>query len=301
MSRLSTEYRKAKIKNNEQLKITDTPQTSLEKIIIDTIGPMSTSLNGNQYALTIVDDLTKYLVMIPIPNKEAKTVAKALFENFILTFGPVRTILSDRGTEYVNGVTQELFKLLNITHRTSTPYRHQTVGSVERTHRVFNEYLRTYLKQEPDWENNMKYFSFCYNTTPHTSFNHQYTPFELIFAKRPQAMEILEQHRIDPLYNIDNMAKEIKYRLQYAHKKATELLAKSKQASKENYDRGAKPIRLKVGDKVVLVDETRHKFDPIYRGPFIVTNVIDHNVEIKDVNTNKVKMAHKDNVRKYMS
>jgi hypothetical protein len=43
-------------------------------------------------------ELTKYLVTVPIPNKEAKTVASAIFENFILVYGPMKEIRTDMGT-----------------------------------------------------------------------------------------------------------------------------------------------------------------------------------------------------------
>lgn len=292
---------KVKIKNIEPLQLTDTPNTSTEKIIIDTVGPLAKSSNGNQYAVTILDDLTKYLVMVPIQSKDAKTVARAIFENYILTFGPMKTIVSDCGTEYVNKVSQELFQLFQIDHKTSAPYRHQTVGSIERTHRVFNEYLRSYLSSEKDWEDNMKYFTFCYNTTPHTTFNFEYTPFELTFGKPTRQIDILKQNNIDPIYNVDNLAKEIKYRLQHAHKRAADLIQKAKERNKSVYDRKIKPMNLKPNDKIVLVDYTRGKFDPVYRGPYLVLDILtNNNVTIRDVNSNKIKTVHKDNVRKYV-
>lgn len=292
---------KAKVRNIEPLQITDTPTTSTEKIIIDTIGPLPKSDNGNLYALTIIDDLTKYLVMIPILNKEAKTVAKALFDNFILTFGPMKILVSDRGTEYVNKVSQELLSLFQITHKTSTPYRHQTVGSIERSHRVFNEYLRTYLKTINDWETNMKYFTFCYNTTPHHAYNLQYTPFELTFGKKPSCIEFLNSNEIDPIYDTENVVKEIKYRLQNAQKLAAKLIDKYKNELKLSYDKKSRPITLKVDDRVVLVIGNRNKLEPLYKGPYIVTNILNNNIEIKDINSDEIKLVHKDNVRKYIS
>lgn len=67
---------------------------------IDTIGPLAKSNNGNVYAVTIVCELSKYVVSIPIPDKKSKTIAKAIFEHFILIYGPMRRALSDRGSEY---------------------------------------------------------------------------------------------------------------------------------------------------------------------------------------------------------
>lgn len=69
----------------EPLTITDTPQRPFDKISIDTVGPMPTSEGKNIYALTIMCDLTKYLIVSATPNEEAKTIARVIFENVILT------------------------------------------------------------------------------------------------------------------------------------------------------------------------------------------------------------------------
>lgn len=138
---------KPKPYNKEPLVLTPTPQKPFDIIILDTIGSLTKSNNGNQYAVTIMCDLTKYLVTCPIPNKEAKTVTRAIFENFILIYGPMAQVRTDLGSEYMNQTTDALFKLMNIEHRSSTAYHHETLGTVERNHRVFNEYLRSYLEK----------------------------------------------------------------------------------------------------------------------------------------------------------
>lgn len=79
---------KPKRKIKEELILTDTPCRPFEKISIDTIGPLPTSSNGNKYALTILCELTKYLIMAPMPTKDANIVAKSIFENLILVHGP---------------------------------------------------------------------------------------------------------------------------------------------------------------------------------------------------------------------
>lgn len=79
----------------EPMAITPTPMKPFDIVIIDTIGPMKKTTNGNIYALTIISDLTKYLIMTPIKNKEANTVAEALFEDLILIYGTPKTIRAD--------------------------------------------------------------------------------------------------------------------------------------------------------------------------------------------------------------
>lgn len=48
---------------------------------------------------------------------------------------------SDLGTEFKNQVLIELCKLLKIKLNFATAYHHKTLGTFERNHRVFNEYI----------------------------------------------------------------------------------------------------------------------------------------------------------------
>lgn len=57
---------KPRIKNRENLMITNTPQTPFDRVVIDTIGPFTTSENNNKYAVTMICDLTKYLATAPV-------------------------------------------------------------------------------------------------------------------------------------------------------------------------------------------------------------------------------------------
>jgi hypothetical protein len=50
-----------------------------QRIHMDLFGPCKTSDMGHKYILTITDALTKYSEIVAIPNKEAETVADAVF------------------------------------------------------------------------------------------------------------------------------------------------------------------------------------------------------------------------------
>lgn len=279
--------------------ITPTPHKPFDRIAIDTIGPLPRSENHNVYALTMICELTKYLIVAPIPNKEAKTMAKAIFENLILIHGPVKEIISDKGTEFVNSIVSELFSTFKTSHCISTPYHHESLGSIERNHRVFNEYIRSYLANNTDWENNLKNFQFCYNISPHYSFNQNYSPFELVYNRKPNIPDFLLTDKIEPVYNFDNYVHEARYRLHYALKHARNFLKQSKINNKIIYDKKANPINISIGDQVVLKDETRNKHESLYTGPYVITKIDSVNVEIKNINNNKTKLVHKNNIRKY--
>lgn len=290
---------KPKVKNIEPLKLTSTPQRTFDKVVIDTIGPLHRSIEGNAYVVTMMCDLSKYLVSVATKNKEAKTIARAIFDNLYLIYGHILEILADCGTEYLNETLRELLILVNTKQSHSTPYHPQTVGTVERNHRVFNEYLRAYLSNEGDWETYLKYYTFCYNTTPHTSLNHEYSPFEIVFGKKPFMPSEFYKCKIDPIYNIDNYAKEVKFRFQNTNTKIREILTRTKLKTKEIYDKQAKGLKLHVNDKVMVLDHTRNKHEPIYLGPFVVIDINGENVKILN-SKNKTKLVHKNNLRKYI-
>lgn len=295
---IKCQQNKPKVRTREAMTLTDTPQQSFDKVSIDTIGPLQTSKNDNKYVLTIMCDLTKYLIAIAVPSKDAKTIAKAIIDKLILVYGPVKIILTDRGTEFVNEIFQEVSKFFKAEHRTSTPYHHQTLGAVERSHRTFNEYLRIYLKELDEWEDYLDTFVFCHNISNHSSFNNKLCPYELVYGRKPNFPESFNSNTIDPVYNIDNYAKEIKYKIQLGCKMAKKLLENSKIQSKSQYDKALNQCDINIGDKIFVLDETRNKFSKIYNGPFLIKNIDAPNVSYLDTKFNKIKTVHKNNVIK---
>ena len=205
------------------LQITDTPHKVFENVLVDTIGPLPKTENGNEYAITLICDLTKYLVSIPVPNKSANTTAKAIFESFVLQYGPMKNLITDMGTKYKNALINDLCKYMKTKHVTSTDHHHETMGTMERSHRTFNEYIRSQIScNKDDWDIWIKYFTYCFNTTP--SIVHGYCPYELVFGKLAPQFQQPKSGSIDPIYDIEDYSKEIKYRLEIARDRARKLI-----------------------------------------------------------------------------
>ena len=70
---------------------------------IDLIEAPTTSQNGSKYLLTQMDYFTKYVKGVPLPDKSADSVAKALYSTFCRHGAPVH-IISDQGRGFVNQV-----------------------------------------------------------------------------------------------------------------------------------------------------------------------------------------------------
>lgn len=269
---------KPKPRTKEHMTITDTPNKPFDTMIIDTVGPLTKSFNGNRYALTMICDLSKFLITVAIPNKEAKTIAKAIFEHLILLHGPMKIMRTDLGTEYRNEVIGELCELMNIKHNMSTAYHHESVGTVERSHRVLNEYLRSYMIDD-NWEEHLKHFTFCYNISYNASNDHQYTPYEIVYGRGCNLPNTIT-NKIEPLYNVDNYIKTQKFILQKIHSDVRKLINKNKEINKQSYDKNVNPLEIEENDTVLMKKEPYNKFKPIYSGPHIVKHIQGPNVTI---------------------
>lgn len=281
----------------EPMCITSSPSKPFDTLIIDTVGPLPMTSQGNKYIVTAMCDLTKYLISIPIPNKEASSVARALVENVFLQYGNFKSIRTDQGTEYKNSLLKEILSLLGVEHMIGTAYHHESVGTVERNHRVLNEYLRSYLGKHNEWDELIKFFTYSYNCTPHTSFEFRYSPFELVYGKSPEALKILQENKVEPMYNFDTYSSLLKNNLQLAHRDAQQLLNNAKAKSKVIYDRNCNTIDVKVGDLILVKNESKGKFDPEYAGPFEVIELSNFNVSFN--HKNKINTVHRNRIKKF--
>jgi hypothetical protein len=79
----------------------------------------------DQCLLPDVNTKTSSASQMPSPNtavenKEAETVAKAIFSEWFCKFGIPAQIHTDGGKEFVNKLSNELFTLLNVSHTKTT-------------------------------------------------------------------------------------------------------------------------------------------------------------------------------------
>ena len=97
--------KKAKLEKTVELQ--PLPQCSMPNQIIqmDLFGPCKTSDAGNKYVLTMTDAFTKYAEIMAITNKEAITVADAIFTKWICRYGSPAIIHTDMEKEFINKIT----------------------------------------------------------------------------------------------------------------------------------------------------------------------------------------------------
>uniref|UniRef100_A0A8C8DED1 Gypsy retrotransposon integrase-like protein 1 n=1 Tax=Oryzias sinensis TaxID=183150 RepID=A0A8C8DED1_9TELE len=220
--------------------------------------------------LVITDFFTKYAVAIPTTNQKARTVAKCLWENFIVHYGFPEKLHSDQGPDFESKTIKELCDVAGIHKIRTTPY-HPRGNPVERFNRTLLNMLGT-LKTEnkPRWSEFVKPLVHAYNCTKHDTTG--FSPYELMFGRQPKLP-------IDLVFNISGdqqhqrshsqYVETLKHHLQESYKLATGNASKTAERNKRMFDKRVTESVLTAGDRVLVKNvklrgkHKIHKWEPV--------------------------------------
>lgn len=118
---------------------------------IDCIGPIRTSPDGFRYCVTMIDRFTRWPGVVPIKEMTAETVAKALYEHWIVRFGCPKRLTSDLAKNFQSKLFTHLMLLLGVKQFRTTAYHPQSNGAVERYHKSLKNALTARLISSDSW------------------------------------------------------------------------------------------------------------------------------------------------------
>ena len=277
-----------------------------ERIAIDLTGPHPTSRSGHVYMLTIVDIFTKWAEAIPIRNKEAVTVARALMDVVISRFGVPMQILSDNGREFDNSILRELCRLLDIDKVRTTAYKPSTNGAVERFHRTLNSMLgKVVATNQKNWDEFLPSVMAAYRASRHEATG--YSPNFLMLGREITApLDVVfgvpegeEAHYA----SYDEFADRRIEIMRKSYQLARESLGVSAERGKRYYDVRVRPRRYQVGQWVFYYCPRRYngrspKWQRLYSGPFLITKVMGPvNVQLQASPRSQPFISHIDKLK----
>lgn len=211
------------------LQLTKVSSLPFEKVFIDIVGPLPVSMNGNKYILSMVDDLTRFVEFTSIPDQQADTIARALFENILCRYTIPKQIVTDNGTNFVGKVFKQLCRMFEVKKLRTTIY-HPQANLVERQHSTLGNYIRIFVdKHQSTWDEFVRSAAHAYNNTPHSSTG--IAPMKLLYgftSKNPTNL----RRKPEPLYNMDSYCDELKYKLRNMYTIAQQHLQQRKESSK---------------------------------------------------------------------
>ena len=161
----------------------------------DLCGPLPvTSMGGNNYFLTLLDDYSKFSVVRPLAHKsDTATVVKdtlKLLEN--QTGHRVQRLRCDNGSEYINADLKAFCSNKGIQMETTVRYTPEQNGAAERLNRTLMDKVRPMLAATglPKylWAEAAVTANYLRNRSPVTGRDK--TPYELFFRTKPDVSNL---------------------------------------------------------------------------------------------------------------
>jgi hypothetical protein len=206
----------------------------------------------------------------------AKKYAEVYLDQIVRLHGVPKTIISDRGAQFIARFWEQLQSALGSKLIRSSAYHPQTDGQTERVNQILEDMLRAcIIHYGTSWDKCLALAEFSYNNSYQSSL--QMAPFEALYGRRcrtPLSWSETGEHKIfgpDLVVEAEDKVKIIQANLK---------IAQSRQ--KSYADKRRKPLQFQAGDFVYLrVSPTKGvqrfgikgKLAPRYVGPFEILKV----------------------------
>ena len=242
---------------------------------------MPRSHKGHKYILCIMDEVTNYLVTVPIFQARSEEIGEALIENVITIYCIPEYLFMDQDSAFISSLMTYLFHKFAIKIKTVAPYNHQSLQAehgIKSLSCILAKHL-TNLGQM--WPNYLSLATFAYNTfnTPNLG---NYSPYELTFGRKPKLLIDVESN---PDIKVSRNFTEYNELLNKRIKYLQDLLFnfKSRRLAMINKDR--ENFQYRGGDLVYIISPLTSQIHMAsckiaikYVGPVVVYKIVDdHN------------------------
>ena len=88
---------------------------------------MPRSHKGHRYILCITDEVTNFLITVPIFQTKSEEIGEVLIENIITKYCLTEYIIMDQDSAFMSSLMTYLFHKFNLKIKTVAPYNHQSL------------------------------------------------------------------------------------------------------------------------------------------------------------------------------
>jgi len=225
----------------------------VERLACDLAGPFPRSTKGHAYILTAICAFTKFIILVPLGDKTAVSVAKAIFEKVFLKFG-AGEILTDNVGEF-RCELDELCRVMGVARSYTTAFQPSTNELCERSHQTINAMLaKSISDNQKDWTDHLQQVAFCFNASVQESTKN--TPFFLMHGTEPRWGVDLQFNceHTRTAHSVNDYADFLVTRLEKAHELVRAHLRVSSRRMKDWFDKKVCAQTFKVGDEVYVLN-----------------------------------------------
>ncbi|KAG5876099.1 hypothetical protein JTB14_005112 [Gonioctena quinquepunctata] len=219
-------------------------------VCCDLIGPLPRSNRGFKFILVIVDNFSKFSLVIPLRNSTAKLVCTAVEDHLFLMFGPPKFLLSDNGSQFRSKEFNNLLANYAVKQIFTANY-HAQANPTERVNKTLETMIRCYVSENhKEWDKMLSKVACAIRTQVHESMRR--TPYFVVFGREfPMNLEIgVPDSSGDFTVDQEILARDRSVPLQQLYKEVKGKLLKAAERNKRYYDLRHRDVKYEVGDEV---------------------------------------------------
>ena len=176
----------------------------------------------------------------------ARKYAEIYLDRIVCLHGVPKTIISDRGTQFIAHFWEQLQESLGTKLIRSLAYHPQTDRQTKRVNQILEDMLRAcVIHYDKNWDKCLPLAEFSYNNSYQTSL--KMAPFEALYGRRCRTPSSWSQTGKRKIFGPD-LVVEAKEQV----KVIEENLRAAQSRQKSYFDKRRKPLQFNVGDHVYL-------------------------------------------------
>jgi len=274
------------------------PSHVFEVICVDFMGPFPTSGKGklNKYLLVVIDELSKWVELIPMRSARASKVVDFLEDQVFCRFGTPKIIVSDNGSQFTSKILQKMCKEWKIDHRFLSPY-HPQQNFTERANKSLKKMIAAYVEENhKSWDEHLQKFALALRTAVNETT--KVTPALLNLGRQipipfDRGLQIFYAH--DTNEQIEDL-KAVPEKLKSVISWVKDNIVAAHLGNKKHYDKKHRHHDFYVGDMVLIKNHIlssqeegiMQKLAPKWLGPFRLEKQLTGNTfVIRDVDKKK--------------
>jgi hypothetical protein len=158
--------------------------------------------SGETEALGIIDSFSKFLTVIPLPDRQAETLTPQLLDRIYFTHGPMDYLHSDEAQEFMSRLLANVHRVLLIERTTNLGHHAEGNAEIEVVWRYWNRCMRILTPtMYKSWLEYAQRICWAYNSTPQEGLGNV-SPYEVMYGTPPRSPFALGPNQ-DPPPDLD--------------------------------------------------------------------------------------------------
>ena len=137
--------------------------------------------------MCIIDEVTNFLITVPIFQARSEDIGEALIENVITKYCIPEHIIMDQDSTFMSSLMMYLFHKFIIKVKTVATYNHQSLQAEHGIKSLTSILTKYFISLGQMWTKYLSLATFAYNTFNSPNLGNC-SPFELTFGRKPKLL-----------------------------------------------------------------------------------------------------------------